>query len=93
MISFSLNELEFDDTHDWANYPKGIIKYLKAQFPHITQGFNMLVEGNIPNGASLSSSASIELLTGWLLRQLFNLELSRLELIKWVSKLKINLWA
>ncbi|GEQ05702.1 galactokinase [Staphylococcus gallinarum] len=82
MISFSLNELEFDDTHDWANYPKGIIKYLKAQFPHITQGFNMLVEGNIPNGASLSSSASIELLTGWLLRQLFNLELSRLELIK-----------
>lgn len=82
LISFSLDELEFNHAHDWANYPKGIIKYLKEKYPNITNGFNILVEGNIPNGASLSSSASIELLTGWLLRQLFNLELSRLELIK-----------
>ncbi|MEJ7220950.1 galactokinase, partial [Staphylococcus gallinarum] len=51
-------------------------------FNDINQGFNILVEGNIPNGASLSSSASIELLTGWLIKQLFNLHLERLQLIK-----------
>ncbi|MCG7338257.1 galactokinase [Staphylococcus sp. ACRSN] len=82
IIRFTLNELQFNQAHDWANYPKGIIKYLKEKYSNITNGFNILVEGNIPNGASLSSSASIELLTGWLLKELFNLDLARLELIK-----------
>ncbi|MDW4129457.1 galactokinase [Staphylococcus saprophyticus] len=82
IVSFTLDELEFNEQHDWANYPKGVVKYLKEEFNDINQGFNILVEGNIPNGASLSSSASIELLTGWLIKQLFNLHLERLQLIK-----------
>jgi len=82
MISFDLEHLDFHKEHDWANYPKGVIKYLVEDFSEINQGFDILVEGNIPNGASLSSSASIELLTGWLVKQLFNLNLERLELIK-----------
>lgn len=82
MVSFSLDELEFNTQHDWANYPKGVVKYLKEQFNEMDRGFNILIEGNIPNGASLSSSASIELLTGWLIKQLFNLNLERLQLIK-----------
>ena len=80
IVSFTLDELEFNEQHDWANYPKGVVKYLKEEFNDINQGFNILVEGNIPNGASLSSSASIELLTGWLIKQLFNLHLERLQL-------------
>ncbi|OIS33308.1 galactokinase, partial [Staphylococcus cohnii] len=60
----------------------GVIKYLVEAFSVIKQGFDILIEGNIPNGASLSSSASIELLIGWLIKQLFNLNLERLELIK-----------
>ncbi|WP_192978659.1 galactokinase [Staphylococcus equorum] len=82
MITFTLDELEFETAHDWANYPKGVVKYLSEQFSDIDHGFNILVEGNIPNGASLSSSASIELLTGWLIKQLFTLDLERLALIK-----------
>ncbi|MGY3480279.1 MULTISPECIES: galactokinase [Staphylococcus] len=82
MITFDLDHLDFDEEHDWANYPKGVIKYLVEVFSEIKQGFDILIEGNIPNGASLSSSASIELLTGWLIKQLFNLDLERLELIK-----------
>jgi len=82
VISFSLDELVFDASHDWANYPKGVIKYLSEACETINQGFNILIEGNIPNGASLSSSASIELLTGWLVKALFDLDLERLELIK-----------
>ncbi|WP_436860548.1 galactokinase [Staphylococcus caeli] len=82
IVSFSLDELVFDASHDWANYPKGVIKYLSEQFKTINHGFNILIEGNIPNGASLSSSASIELLTGWLIKALFDLDLERLELIK-----------
>ncbi|MDG0843591.1 galactokinase [Staphylococcus equorum] len=82
MITFTLDELEFEAAHDWANYPKGVVKFLSEQFSDIDHGFNILVEGNIPNGASLSSSASIELLTGWLIKQLFTLDLERLSLIK-----------
>ncbi|AWI43915.1 galactokinase [Staphylococcus nepalensis] len=82
MITLDLDNLVFEKDDDWANYPKGVIKYLKESFPGINQGFDILAEGNIPNGASLSSSASIELLTGWLIKALFNLDLERLELIK-----------
>ncbi|KRG08117.1 galactokinase [Staphylococcus sp. NAM3COL9] len=82
MITFTLDELQFEAAHDWANYPKGVVKYLSDEFSDIDHGFNILVEGNIPNGASLSSSASIELLTGWLIKQLFTLDLERLALIK-----------
>ncbi|PHK50245.1 galactokinase [Staphylococcus edaphicus] len=82
IVSFTLDELVYNDQHDWANYPKGVVKYLNEQFDNIDHGFNILIEGNIPNGASLSSSASIELLTGWLIKRLFNLELERLQLIK-----------
>ncbi|GEP79993.1 galactokinase [Staphylococcus carnosus] len=81
-IEFSLDELQFDTTHSWANYPKGMVKFLKESGYQIDSGFNILIEGNIPNGASLSSSASIEILMGWLLKALFNLEVERLELIE-----------
>lgn len=82
VIEFSLDDLQFNAAHSWANYPKGMIKFLKEAGYSIDTGFNILVEGNIPNGASLSSSASIEMLTGWLLKSLFDLQVERLELIQ-----------
>lgn len=82
IVKVNLNQLDFDASHDWANYPKGVIKYLKEQYPEINRGFNLIFEGTIPNGASLSSSASIELVTGWMINALFELELDKLALIK-----------
>lgn len=82
MISFDLNHLDYDENHDWANYVKGVIKYLVDSYPSINQGFDMIFEGNIPNGASLSSSASIELVSGWLIKSLFNLTIDKLDLVK-----------
>ena len=48
--------------HNWANYPKGVIKTLKNHNYKIDFELNILFYGNIPNGAGLSSSASIEML-------------------------------
>jgi galactokinase len=90
IISFDLNNLAYDENHDWANYVKGVIKYLVASFPSINQGFDIVYEGNIPNGASLSSSASIELVSGWLIKSLFDLELDRLTLVKIGQKVENN---
>lgn len=91
VISFNLeDELTFAKEDNWANYVKGVIKYLKEAGHVIDQGFDLLVNGNIPNGAGLSSSASIELLIGVLLESEFNLDLSRIELIKVGQKVENN---
>lgn len=80
--SFQVNDLEYQKEDNWANYPKGVIKYLKEAGYDISSGMDILVYGNIPNGAGLSSSASIELLTGVIVENLFDLDIERLELIK-----------
>ncbi|MBA8778468.1 galactokinase [Staphylococcus schleiferi subsp. coagulans] len=82
VISFDLDHLQYESSDQWGNYPKGIIHFLVEQYPQIETGFNIIYEGNIPNGASLSSSASIELLTGHLITTLFHINMDRLELVK-----------
>ena len=81
IITFSLDDLEYRKEDDWTNYPKGVISYLKAAGHAIDSGIEIAFYGNIPNGAGLSSSASIELLTGVILDDLFGLAIERLELI------------
>ena len=88
IIEFNLNELEYEKEHNWANYPKGMIRYMIEAGYEIPTGFDCAIEGNIPNGAGLSSSASIELLTGVLLNGLFELEIPRLDLIKLGKKVE-----
>lgn len=82
VIEFSLDDLSYQKEHDWTNYPKGMIRYLIEQGAEIEQGMNILFYGTIPNGAGLSSSASIELLTGVILNDLFQLNTEMLDLVK-----------
>ena len=80
VMEFTLDELTNDKKHDWANYPKGVIKmFLEAGYK-VDSGFEILFCGNIPNGAGLSSSASIEMLTGIVLKDLFNLSIDPVEM-------------
>jgi len=82
IIEFNLSELDYEKEHNWANYPKGMVRFILEAGYEIPSGFDCVIEGNIPNGAGLSSSASIELLTGVLVNGLFNLEIPQLDLIK-----------
>ncbi len=86
IIEFDVNELVFKEQDDWANYPKGVIKMFKAAGFKVETGFEVLFFGNIPNGAGLSSSASIELVTSQLLKDLFNLSLDMIEMVKLSQK-------
>ncbi|MCB5952562.1 galactokinase [Enterococcus sp. BWT-B8] len=81
-ITFSLDDLSYNQEHDWANYPKGVIKYLIEAGAKIESGADILFYGTIPNGAGLSSSASIELLTGVIFNDLFKLQQETLDLVK-----------
>lgn len=88
IISIDLDNLDYDPADKWTNYPKGMIKFLKEAGHPINKGLDLLYYGNIPNGAGLSSSASIELLTGFIVQNLFDLELDRLDLIKTGQKVE-----
>ncbi len=48
----------------WTNYPKGVLEAIRQRGVQLS-GFDILYEGDIPNGAGLSSSASIEVATGY----------------------------
>ncbi|GAA5415959.1 galactokinase [Paraliobacillus ryukyuensis] len=82
IIEVDLDALTYNKAHQWANYPKGMVKEILAITPNIITGFDVLYYGNIPNGAGLSSSASIEMVTGVLLDKLYELSLDRIQLIK-----------
>ncbi len=75
IIEFSLDNLEYRKEDNWANYVKGIIKFLLEGGYKIAHGFNMAIYGNIPNGAGLSSSASLEMLCAKIFREEFNLDM------------------
>ncbi|MFT8872521.1 MAG: galactokinase [Sporolactobacillus sp.] len=82
VISFDLDDLSYKKNDDWANFPKGVLYFLKKKGYAIDSGLNIYFYGNIPNGAGLSSSASIELLTAVILDDLFRLGCDRVELVK-----------
>ncbi|MBQ2917301.1 MAG: galactokinase [Clostridia bacterium] len=80
VLESTIEELEYKKEEDWINYPKGMIWALKSEGYKIDTGFDIVYYGTIPNGAGLSSSASIEVLTGFVLKDLFNLDLDMVKL-------------
>lgn len=73
VIESSLDDLERKDETDWANYPLGVIWAFRENGHNIPEGLDVLLYGNIPNGAGLSSSASVEVGTGLVLKDMFGL--------------------
>ena len=88
IIEFTLDKLVNEKEHRWVNYPKGVVKMFVDAGQKIESGFDILFYGNIPNGAGLSSSASIEILTAVVLKDLFNLDIDMIEMVKSVRKRK-----
>lgn len=81
-VSTRVNSIEFKAEDDWANYPKGVMKIMLEK-GYKLHGMDILVSGNIPNGAGLSSSASLEVLTGAIVNNIFNEgKIDMVELVK-----------
>ena len=83
IIEVSEDDLTHQPVHGWANYAKGMIHVLREAGYRIDEGCDILIKGDIPNGAGLSSSASLELVIGVLLDTLYELKLDRIELVKY----------
>lgn len=71
VIESSLDDFQMGKEGNWTAYPKGMIwTFIKKGYP-VEQGMDVVIYGNIPNGSGLSSSASVEVVTGVMLRDLF----------------------
>ncbi|TLS38410.1 galactokinase [Pseudalkalibacillus caeni] len=86
VIQFDLKDINYDESHDWANYPKGVLWAFNNAGHTINQGFEVLFYGNIPNGSGLSSSASIEMATAVFLNEMFKLHIDMIDMVKLSQK-------
>lgn len=82
LVVFDLDDrqLEEDPDHKWINYFKGMSAYVQDESQKLDHGFNLYVWGNLPYGAGLSSSASIEMLVGHVLTEEYGLEIDPVKL-------------
>lgn len=92
VIESSIVDLKPEKEADWTNYPKGMIWAFGEKGMKAEQGMDLVLFGNIPNGSGLSSSASVEVLTGFILKDLFGFEVTNQEiaLIGQYSENKFN---
>ncbi|MBQ8693789.1 MAG: galactokinase [Synergistaceae bacterium] len=75
IIEVPINNIKYDKANDWANYPLGVINIFERHGYKLPSGLDILFCGNLPEGAGLSSSAAIEVLTGRIINDLFNFNL------------------
>lgn len=74
IISSSLDELAHSDNESWTSYPQGVIWAFQKYGYKLDCGMDLFFYGDIPNGSGLSSSASIEVLMGTILRDLYHFD-------------------
>jgi galactokinase len=79
--SINNNYLEFDKNHGWMNYPKGVLKNI-FELSGVKSGLDIAFHGDLPDGAGLSSSACIEMLTAVIADTLLELNIPKLNLVK-----------
>lgn len=80
VIETSLDDLVCRDEAGWTNYPKGVVWAFGEKGYPVPSGMDIVIFGDIPNGSGLSSSASLEVLIGVILRDFFGFEVSQVEI-------------
>ncbi len=75
VVEVSLDDVSYKKSYGWANYPLGVVWAMNEMHQlTLDSGFDMVIYGNIPNGSGLSSSASLEVLTGVIVKDLFGFD-------------------
>jgi len=86
---FSLEDITFDKTTSWINYIKGVLKEY-IQHGYKIGGFSMVVDSNLPIGAGISSSASLEIGVAKFIEELFNLKIDKIDTVKLCNSAENN---
>lgn len=85
----SLDKIYEKEGDSWTNYPLGVFNELRNRAKEV-EGLDLLFSGDIPNGAGLSSSASIEMVTGTALNDIFGFGIKKMDLVKIGQKAENN---
>ncbi len=80
VVETSLEDLKPYKEANWTNYPKGVMWAFEKRGMKLDSGLDILIYGNIPNGSGLSSSASLEVLTGVILKDMFGFDVSMVDI-------------
>lgn len=80
VIESSIVDLKPEKEAEWTNYPKGVMWAFEKRGFKMPCGLDIVLNGNIPSGSGLSSSASLEVLTGYMLRDLFGFDVTNVDL-------------
>lgn len=80
VMESNVEGLKAEKEAGWTNYPKGVMWAFSLRGMQMESGLDMVLYGNIPNGSGLSSSASLEVLTGYVLRDLYGFSVTNVEL-------------
>ena len=80
IVESSLDELVPMKKSGWTAYPKGVMWAFRERGMNMDVGMDLLLKGTIPGSSGLSSSASVEVLTGFILRDLYGFDVSNQEL-------------
>lgn len=80
VVEVSLDEIAATKEAAWTNYPKGVVWAFEKRGFKLTHGMDILIYGDIPNGSGLSSSASLEVLTGVILKDTFGFDVSMVDI-------------
>ena len=80
VVETSLDDIVPTKEAAWTNYPKGVVWAFKKRGFKLTHGLDILIYGDIPNGSGLSSSASLEVLTGVILKDTFGFDVSMVDI-------------
>ena len=80
VIETSLDDLVPSKEAGWTNYPKGVMWAFEKRGMKIAYGLDVLIYGDIPNGSGLSSSASLEVLTGLILKETYGFDVSMVDI-------------
>lgn len=83
IIETSLDDFKPGEEKEWTAYPKGVMWTFEKKGYTIPCGMDIVVNGNIPNGSGLSSSASLEVVTGYMLKDMFGFDISNVDIALW----------
>lgn len=84
-VEFSLDDIQKDVVETWSNYPRGVLKLLQEQgYP--LKGMNLVMSGDVPQGAGLSSSAALEVATVYTAKLVSGFDIDGVETAKLSQK-------
>jgi len=84
----SLKDLTYKKEDNWTNFAKGMFEALIKEGADVKHGLNILVYGTLPNSSGLSSSASLEVLIGEVIKEEYNFEIEMFDMVQIAQKVE-----